>query len=136
MSPPPASPSNAESHGAESAALREALRTLLLPLARLAVARGLPVRDVEEQLRGAFVAAAREAQPAGAPARQVSRIATATGLTRREVTRLLGVPHDAAPPRRSPATEVFARWLAEPALRDAQGRPRPGGAASRRWRAA
>jgi len=121
----PASPPHAAEPGAEGAALLEALRTLLLPLARLAVARGLPVRDVEEQLRGAFVAAAREAQPAGAPARQVSRIATATGLTRREVTRLLGVPRDAATPRRSPATELFARWLAEPSLRDARGRPRP-----------
>ena len=125
MAKPAAPSSNAANPGAEGAALLEALRTLLLPLARLAVARGLPVRDVEEQLRSAFVAAAREAQPAGAPARQVSRIATATGLTRREVTRLLGVPRDAATPRRSPATELFARWLAEPSLRDARGRPRP-----------
>lgn len=125
MSRPSAPASNGPNPGAEGAALLEALRTLLLPLARLAVARGLPVRDVEEQLRAAFVAAAREAQPAGAPARQVSRIATATGLTRREVTRLLGVPREAAPPRRSPATEVFARWLAEPSLRDGRGRPRP-----------
>ena len=125
MAKPAAPSSNAANPGAEGAALLEALRTLLLPLARLAVARGLPVRDVEEQLRGAFVAAAREAQPAGAPARQVSRIATATGLTRREVTRLLDVPRDAAPSRRSPATEVFARWIAEPSLRDAQARPRP-----------
>ena len=121
----PASPPHAAEPGAEGAALLEALRTLLQPLARLAVARGLPVRDVEEQLRAAFVDAAREAQPAGAPARQVSRIATATGLTRREVTRLLDVPRDAAPSRRSPATEVFARWIAEPSLRDAQARPRP-----------
>jgi hypothetical protein len=52
-----------------------------------------------------------------------SRIATATGLSRREVTRLTQTA--ATPPRRRPvAAEVFARWASDPLYRDARGRPR------------
>ena len=106
-------------------ALIEAVAAVLRPLARLAVARALPARELEELLRVALVHAAQEAQPGGASSRQVSRIAMATGLTRREVTRLLAGPEaETAPaPRRSPATELFARWISDPTLRSADGQP-------------
>ena len=104
--------------------LREAAQAVLEPLARLAVARGLPFAVLEEAMKRAVVDAAAQAHPDLASHRRVSRIATATGLNRREVTRL--VHHD-APARarpRSLAGEVFAHWRGTPAYRDAAGRPR------------
>jgi hypothetical protein len=109
---------------ATPAALIEALAAVLQPLARLAVAKGIPARDLEELLRIALVAAARESLPDGNAARQVSRIASATGLTRREVTRLVEADNALPVPTRSPATQVFARWVASPEYQDADGRPR------------
>ena len=108
---------------ADAEALLQALDALLTPLARLAVARGLPCASVEGLLRRACVRAARDAHPALPPHRMVSRIATATGLNRREVTRLTQA--DAVPARRRPlSAEVFARWIGDPQYRDARGRPR------------
>ncbi len=97
--------------------LLAACRRLMAPLARLAVARGLPCAEVEELTRAAFVQAAREAHPGVPPHRAVSRISAATGLNRREVTRLVQATAPEAPKRRSPATEAFTRWLSEPQYR-------------------
>jgi len=104
-------------------ALVQAINALLAPLARLAIAKGLPCAVVEGQLRQAFVSAARDAHPSLPPHRMVSRIATATGLNRREVTRLTQAVE--SPVRRRPlAAEVFARWASDSQYRDARGRPR------------
>jgi len=78
---------------------------------------------VEGLLRQAFVNAAQHAHLNLPPHRMVSRIATATGLSRREVTRLTQAV-DAAPRRRPLSAEVFARWASEPKYRDTRGRPR------------
>jgi hypothetical protein len=123
LAPPPS--------GVGGAALSGAIASLLAPLAELAVARGLPFAAVEEMFKAAFVEAARRAQPESAGPRIVSRVATATGLTRREVTRLFAAPAEVAvagappPARPSPATQVFTRWRADPALCDRRGQPRP-----------
>jgi len=109
--------------GEDGTALVGALASLLEPIAMLAVSRGLPFASIEDLLKGAFVEAARRAQPESAGARIVSRVATATGLTRREVTRLLESPRGLPPVRPSPATQIFTRWRADPALRDLRGRP-------------
>jgi hypothetical protein len=101
----------------------QAIDALLVPLAKLAVAKGMPCTVVEDRLRLAFVRAARLTQPNLLAHRVVSRIATATGLSRREVTRL--TKSAAAPPRRRPvAAEVFALWSNDPQYRGARGRPR------------
>ena len=104
-------------------ALTGALTSLLEPIAALAVARGLPFASIEDLLKAAFVDAARRAQPEAAGQRIVSRVSTATGLTRREVTRLLGADGSLPPPRPSPATQVFTRWRADPALKNRRGQP-------------
>lgn len=108
---------------AESAALVQAIGRLVLPLARLAVAKGLPFAVVEAQLKQAFVRAAREAHPQLSAHRVVSRIATATGLSRREVTRLTQ-ERSPLPRRRPVAAELFAHWANHPAYKDRRGRPR------------
>jgi hypothetical protein len=97
-------------------ALLQACRALLTPLAELAIARGLRHGDVDEVLRVAFIEAALAAHPEVAPQRAVSRVSTATGLHRREVTRL--IQHKPLPlAKGSPATQVFTRWLSDPAWR-------------------
>ncbi len=119
--PPTRPPASAAT--AEADALVLAVDALLAPLAKLAVAKGMPCAVVEDRLRLAFVRAARDTQPNLLSHRMVSRIATATGLSRREVTRLTQAA--AAPARRRPvAAEVFALWASDPQYRDARGRPR------------
>lgn len=124
----------------EAVALIEALRGVLVPMARLAVARGMPFATVERLAKQAFVEAAREAHEGTAqPHRMVSRIATATGLTRREVAGLMqpgggdGDPGAAPSVPRTHASEVFARWMSDPRYRTRSGPrtlPRVGAAPS------
>ncbi len=114
----------------ELRALHEALAQLLEPVARLAVARGLPYAATQELLKKAFVEAASAAHPGLAAHRKVSRIATTTGINRREVTRLTapaaprGAGAAARRPPRSAASELLVHWRTHPEWRDADGRPR------------
>jgi hypothetical protein len=103
--------------------LLEAVNAVLLPLAKLALAQGVTFASVDEQLKTAFVQAARDANPGGLPHRQVSRISTTTGINRREVTRLVEANSPIARPRRSLAAEVYAHWLTDPVYRDVSGQP-------------
>ena len=105
-------------------ALQSALARVMQPLAELAIARGLPYAVAEELLRAAFVSAARRAQADAAAHGLVSRISTATGLSRREVTRLLQPGGAPVVSRRWPAGELFTRWLGDPALKPTRGQPR------------
>jgi hypothetical protein len=119
---------NRPNQSSADAALQRAIERLLGPVARLAVARGLSAGVVEEWMRRAFVQAASQSTveaTAGAPP-TVSSIATSTGLTRREVTRLLTQPN-ASPANERPslATQVFTRWHADRSLRDSRGRSKP-----------
>lgn len=109
--------------GAEPA-LREAIRAILEPLARLAVARGLPYPVVEEMLKESFVRSAHAAHTSLPEHRRVSRVSAATGINRREVTRLLNVGEREAVPVRSYPTEVFAQWTTHAEYLDAARRPR------------
>ncbi len=111
---------------AEDASLKDALERLLLPLAQLAVARGVPYAVIDESLRKAFVAVAHAAHPGLPEHRRASRVSAATGLHRREVNRLLEAaaqPASVAPPR-SPAAMVFAHWRADKRYRTRGGAPR------------
>lgn len=111
----------------EQQALLGALRAVLAPLAQLAVARGVPYALIEETLKACVVQAAAAAHPGVVPHRSVSRIATATGINRREVTRLVAdLAQRRAPARgRSLANEVYTHWLSSPAYRGGNGRPLP-----------
>lgn len=112
-----------DSSSTDDAALSDALRAVLVPLVDLALARGLSYQVMEEMLRRSFVESARKTLTGALPHRMVSRISIATGLNRREVGRLMD-EEDVAAPRRSPATEVFAKWMSNPRLRHRDGRPR------------
>lgn len=108
--PEPSSPTDQD-------ALLDVLQAVMTPLAQLAVAKGLAFSGAEEALKRAYVRAAHDAQVAAghAPHRLVSRISTATGINRREVTRLTET--DTGRPMPAPvslASEVFTRWLSDP----------------------
>jgi hypothetical protein len=108
-------------------ALATALRQLLAPLARLALAQGLTHATLDELLKQALVDAADRANAALPPHRRVSRIATATGIHRREVTRLVGALREGAaqrtPPARSHASELFTHWRTDRRYGDRRGSP-------------
>jgi len=106
-------------------ALADALRALLGPIARLALAQGVPCGAVEEMLKEAFVDEAVRAQPSQSASRMVSRLSVATGLNRREVTRLTRQHRAVRSLRPSPASEVFTRWMTDPAWCEGAGVPRP-----------
>lgn len=100
-----------------------ALSRLLVPLARLCLANGVTFAAAEELLKQAFVQEADALQP-GAPSHgAVSRISTATGIHRREVTRLIKSKAPARSTKPPIATEVFARWTTDPLFRDRHGTP-------------
>jgi hypothetical protein len=121
---PPAAPDHAEPAPGPDPALLDAVRALLEPLATLAVARGLSYASVDELLRTAFVDAAHAAHPGLPEHRRVSRISVATGINRREVSRLTQRAPRAAATTRSVPSEVFARWTTMPEYLDGRGRPR------------
>ena len=102
-------------------ALSDALRAVLGPLARLALARGMSCAAMEELLKEAFVEEARKAQTVQTHARMISRISVATGLNRREVTRLTRAEPAPRNVRQPPGPELFARWMTDSALRDGDG---------------
>jgi hypothetical protein len=102
-------------------ALLAAFRSVLRPLARLAVASGLTYPRIDEVLREVLVDAASAAHSSLPPQRRVSRISTTLGLHRREVTRLSRREAEApaAPP--SHTTRLFLKWQSDPRFRDASG---------------
>ena len=120
-----ATPTPASTDDAAGAALKDALEQLMAPLAQLCLARGLRFAVVEEILKKAFVETARTGPASAAGARDISRISAATGLSRREVTRITHDVTARAAVRPSPATQIFTRWLASRKLRDKRGRPLP-----------
>ena len=124
--PKPAEPAATDTAPAlDPAALTQAVGELMAPIAALALAQGLPFASVEDLLKTAFVEAARAAHPDQPAHRLVSRISTATGINRREVTRITQAEGAPAPARRSPATRVFTKWVADKALKTRGGALRP-----------
>ena len=119
--PRPAAPDAPRAPALDPAALTQAVGDLLAPIAALAIAQGLPFAAIEDLLKAAFVDAARAAHPDQAAHRLVSRISTATGINRREVTRIAQTEGAPTPARRSPATRVFTKWIADPALKTRGG---------------
>ena len=72
----------------EDTALFRTLSRLLVPIARLCLANGITFATADEVLKRAFVQEANALQPGAPEHGKVSRISTATGINRREVTRL------------------------------------------------
>lgn len=125
MSTHPTEPPASGGSGSTSVdpALGEAVRALLGPIARLALAQGLTCAAVEEILKEAFVEEAIKARPEQGSTRMVSRISVATGLNRREVTRLTQNRRAVRTLRPTAASEVFTRWMTDTRWCDGPGNP-------------
>jgi hypothetical protein len=92
-------------------------------VARLCLTKGVTFAAVEEVLKRAFVQEAAALQPGALGHGAVSRISTATGINRREVTRLTRDDKPLRPMKPPLATELFARWTTDPVYRDQNGAP-------------
>lgn len=101
------------------------LSRLFAPLARLCLTNGMLYGEAEELLKRSFVEAAQALQPDLPQHGTVSRVAAATGLNRREVTRLVQERSPRRKPKVSLASEVIARWTALPLYRGEDGTPLP-----------
>jgi hypothetical protein len=113
-------------------ALEKSVRTLLVPLARLLMKHGYNFDQFSEMARRAFLTAARADAATEGHRPTQSAIATRTGLTRKEVARLLdlalaeqadGAAAVGVPPLGNRAIRVLSGWVRE--YSDRQGAPRP-----------
>ena len=110
-----------------SPSLLAALRTLLRPLVRLLVARGVTCPMLMELLKQTYVdVASREFGAAAHEAPSDSRVTLLTGIHRKDVKRLRTAEPPAAedmPDTVALGAQIVAAWTAR--FRDAKGRPRP-----------
>jgi hypothetical protein len=116
------------SAGGSSAAAIDALLAVLRPLAQLAIDHGVQFNQLEELTKRAMVEAAIRATagegPGGGQA-PVSRLSVITGIHRKEVKRLAEASDlSSVHASQTPTTELFTRWVTDPAWRDADGRAR------------
>jgi hypothetical protein len=107
-------------------ALQRAVKRILTPLVRILLRQGVDCAAFVEEVRRVYAdVAMREFQlPGRKPS--ISRAATLTGLSRKEVSRLLALPdadHTGLLPQNR-AAQVIAGWVRDPAFRSASGEPR------------
>ena len=107
--------------------LNSALARLLRPLVRLFVQRGMTYPAVSDLLRELYVNVAEHEFALPGKDQTDSRVSLLTGINRKEVRRLrgAGAPVNIVPASVSRTSRILARWLAEPGLQDAAGRPLP-----------
>lgn len=105
------------------AALQRALR----PLVRFLISRSIPFPFTANLLRGIYIDVAVKEFPVAEKPQTDSRITLLTGVHRKDVKRLRGVPHGAlrAPRTASLGTQLIAHWTTLPKYLDRQGAPKP-----------
>ncbi len=108
-------------------ALISALRRVLNPIARLMLARGVTLPMAVELLKRVFVEVADRDFRLGDRAATDSRISLLTGVHRKDVRRLRGLPHveSALPPKVSLGAQLIGAWLANPRFRTSDGGIKP-----------
>ena len=112
----------------QTEALCVATRVLLRPLIRIFLRHGLPAKALFDLTKQVYVEVAKTEFGIGGKAATTSRIAILTGLTRKDVQRLLASPHpdDAATSEQyNRAARVIAGWLKDEDFSDHKGHPIP-----------
>lgn len=112
----------------EHEALAEAVDRLLAPLAELLLRNGVPHAAFSEIAKRAYVCAAERRMQADGLRPTLSSIAIATGLTRKDVSRIKNLaPADAqeTAARYQRAARVITGWIRDDRFGDGQGEPRP-----------
>ncbi len=113
---------------APSPALVTALRRVLRPLVRLMVTRGITYPHLSDLLKGLFVEVAERDFRLGDKPPTDSRVSLVSGVHRKDVSRLRANPQRRESPPAATVTlasQVFSRWLGDPAWRGSRGAPRP-----------
>lgn len=109
-------------------ALDQALLTLLRPLVRLALRRGLAAGEFVASLKRVYVDVAASDFMVEGRKQTTSRISLLTGLTRKEVARLLSEEGDENTwrdrSRVNRAARVMSAWAQDPEFADGHGAPR------------
>lgn len=108
---------------ARQATLHAAM-AILEPLAGLLLSRDLRHADAEELLKAAYVQAAQSAFATKGQQPSASNLSVATGIRRREVTRLMGAPLPTTPRKVPMASQARLLWITEPDYLDSHGQPR------------
>ena len=111
-----------------SALLLRALNSLLRPVVRLCILAGVTFPAINDLLRALYVDVGVNDVLTDPSARTDSRISLITGVHRKEIRRIREQPETldiGESASLSLSSRVVARWLANPALTDATGRPLP-----------
>ena len=107
--------------------IHSALRRLLRPLVKALVSHGLVFPAVVELLRELYVDVARDDFLVEGKEQTLSRISLMTGVTRREVRRLIEQPKadDVLPHALSLGARIMTIWLGDETYLNDRGRPLP-----------
>ena len=109
-------------------ALSAAVERLLEPLVQLLIRNGVAHGAFSEIAKKVYVDVAAEEERIAGRKQTVSRMSILTGLTRKEVSRLLKLPttSDAEPAARyNRAARVITGWIRDEQFQDEAGEPRP-----------
>ena len=107
-------------------ALAESLYRLMRPLVRILLRNGYAYGTLAEQLRKVYVDIAYHEFPPEGRKQTVSRVSALTGLTRKEVKRLLeggDAGSTAGQDRYNRAVRVVSGWINDKRFQDASGKP-------------
>jgi len=107
-------------------ALTEAVHRLMRPLVRILLRNGYAYGTLAEQIRKVYVDVAYHEFPPEGKKQTVSRVSALTGLTRKEVKRLLEsdtVDAGAGQDRYNRAVRVVSGWVNDRRFHDASGKP-------------
>jgi hypothetical protein len=109
-------------------ALAKAIETLLKPLVRILLRNGISYGTFADLAKWVYVDVASREFAISGRKQSVARVAVLTGLTRKEVQRLHGLPrpHERETAERyNRAARVIAGWRREREFLDPEGRPAP-----------
>ena len=112
----------------DAQALTAALDKLLEPLVQLLVRNGLPHGAFAEVAKRVYVRVAAEEERIAGRKQTISRMSVLTGLTRKEISRILKQPPPPAgetAARCHRAARVITGWIRDERFRDPDGSPRP-----------
>jgi hypothetical protein len=107
-----------------SQALSAALLRMLRPLVRLLLRRGVTFKAFSDLLRWLFVDVAMEEFGLSGRRQSISRVSVVTGLTRKEVSRLINLPaqrDQVSSDKYNRLARVIAGWRRDPDFRDKRG---------------
>ena len=110
-----------------SKALRQAVEAIMRPLCRLLLRHAVPFNAFEELAKRVYVQVAHTEFQIPGKSPSASRVAVLTGLTRKEVHRVLIEPSDVVPEsfeRYNRAIRVLTGWARDEDFRDSKGKPR------------